>query len=199
MKDLRASYIVWLSFDNPGTLRGKMCKSRRWLKSREDNVEKMTDLFHQFFSAVSFLLEETLNVVNSFRYVPAILANTSTSYLFYIGLSVVMIVITFTSNKKSDQKSSSKNFDISPEDEVIFESKVTQEEIDAAIKKNTPGTYIPLSRKDGDAAKGQIDEFLDRSGDRADLIARVKKARQTAIEKKIKDEMSEEDLNNEYE
>ena len=35
-------------------------------------------------------------------------------------------------------------FDISPSDEVTFESSVSKEEIDEAISKNTPGSYIPL-------------------------------------------------------
>ena len=39
-------------------------------------------------------------------------------------------------------------FDISPEDEVTFESSVTKEEIDEAVRKNTPGAYIPLSSND---------------------------------------------------
>ena len=38
-------------------------------------------------------------------------------------------------------------FDISPEDEVTFESSVTKDEIDEAVRKNTPGAYIPLSSK----------------------------------------------------
>ena len=35
-------------------------------------------------------------------------------------------------------------FDISPTDEVTFKSSVSKEEIDEAISKNTPGSYIPL-------------------------------------------------------
>ena len=35
-------------------------------------------------------------------------------------------------------------FDISPTDEVTFESSVSKDEIDEEISKNTPGSYIPL-------------------------------------------------------
>ena len=86
-------------------------------------------------------------------------------------------------------------FDISPDDEVKFESSVSKEEVDEAVKKNTPGTYIPLV---GNANAEQIESFLKGAGDET-LAARIKHGKQTAIRKKIEAEMTEDERLNEQE
>ena len=86
-------------------------------------------------------------------------------------------------------------FDVSPDDEIKFESSVSKEEIDEAVKKNTPGTYIPLV---GNANAEQIESFLKGAGDET-LAARIKHGKQTAIRKKIEAEMTEDERLNEQE
>lgn len=161
----------------------------------------MTDLLMQAFSSVSYILEDFVDT----KYLPALLANISSSLVIYIGLSILVIVLTLSiwsnpvdSTPKASQPS---GFDISPEDEVTFESSVTKDEIDEAVRKNTPGAYIPLSSK---ASEEQIESFLRGAGDEnghdsGTLAARVKKARQAAIRKKIESEMTEDEKLNEQE
>ena len=104
-----------------------------------------------------------------------------------------MVAITVNSKKPKKPKSS-QHFDIGPDDEVIFESSVTKDEIDEQVKKNTPGTYIPLDNRD---PKGQLQAFLGDESNKADLVARVKQARQAAIRKKIEDDMTEDEMKTE--
>lgn len=151
----------------------------------------MTDLISEVYSSLSYLIEPFTRI--SSRYVPAILANVSSSMLVYVGLSVVMVAITVNSKKPKKPKSS-QHFDIGPDDEVIFESSVTKDEIDEQVKKNTPGTYIPLDSSD---PKGQLQAFLGDESNKADLVARVKQARQAAIRKKIEDDMTEDEMKTE--
>jgi hypothetical protein len=63
----------------------------------------------------------------------------------------------------SGQKS--KHFDVAPDDELIFESLLTKEEIAEKVAENCSGSYIPLRSKN---PTGQIDDFLaDKCGGKA--------------------------------
>jgi len=159
----------------------------------------MTDLLTGVLSNLSFILEDFINI----KYLPAIFSNISTSLIVYLCLSILIIFLTRSkwpiAGDENDSTPKPSGFDISPTDEVTFESSVSKEEIDEAISKNTPGSYIPLL---GNASEEQIESFLrgaeDESGrDSGTLAARVKKARQAAIVKKIEADMTEDEKLNE--
>ncbi len=100
---------------------------------------------------------------------------------------------------KLQEKDGTKSFDIAPDDEVTFKSLVSKEEIEREIKKNTPGAYIPLDRGD---PKAQLEDFLgskDQEGNKSDLVSRVKKARQAAMQKQIENEMTPDEKKTEAE
>ena len=97
-------------------------------------------------------------------------------------------------SKTKKKNQARRNFDISPEDEVIFQSTVSQEEIDKEIAKNTPGTYIPLS-SDHSNMKKQINDFVG-TRNKDDLVQRVKRSRQQ-LRNKVATEMTDEDKINE--
>ena len=140
------------------------------------------------------------------KYLPALVDNVSNTFLYYICLCTLMLLLSWNflkhhSNTKPPAPAESKtkkktqtkgNFDISPEDEVIFQSTVSQEEIEAEIAKNTPGTYIPL---DPSNMKKQINDFVG-TRNKDDLIQRVKRSRQQ-LRNKVATEMSDEDKINE--
>ena len=75
---------------------------------------------------------------------------------------------------------------------MTFQSTVSQEEIEAEIAKNTPGTYIPLDHSN---MKKQINDFVG-TRNKDDLIQRVKRSRQQ-LRNKVATEMSDEDKINE--
>ena len=52
----------------------------------------MTDFLIQAFSSVLYLLEDFVDI----KYLPALLANISSSLVIYIGLSILVIVLTLS-------------------------------------------------------------------------------------------------------
>merc|ERR1712021_72757 len=124
----------------------------------------MTDLLTGVLSNLSFILEDFINI----KYLPAIFSNISTSLIVYLCLSILIIFLTRskwpTSGDGNNSTPKHSGFDISPTDEVTFESSVSKEEIDEAISKNTPGSYIPLLGMYipllGNASEEQIESFL---------------------------------------
>ena len=61
-------------------------------------VSTMTDLITELYSTVTYLIEEISSI--SPRYLPAMVANTSTSLVFYIGISIVMLIFTVIKTSK---------------------------------------------------------------------------------------------------
>ena len=102
----------------------------------------MTDLITQVISTLTYIWEEISNI--SPKYLPAIIANISPTLLFYLCISIAILLITVINYPQSqDQRSA--GFEIAPDDEVRFESLVSEEEVDAQIAKNS-SRYIPLSQ-----------------------------------------------------
>ena len=149
----------------------------------------MTDFLSQVSGSIAFFLEEFFYWPYHAKYIPTILANISTSFIVYIGLSCLMLFVTLTRKPPTQERrtNESDNFDISPEDEVVFESSVSQDQVDEEIKRNTPGQHIPFHGNE------QLDDYLAGGGKSQDLVTRVKLARQSALRKKIEKEMSPED------
>lgn len=152
----------------------------------------------------NYLLQDLCRLVSApfSKYWPLLLENSSTTFFTLISVCVTTVICTVIYTNYYCSNNPGNRLEISPDDEVTFDSVVSPEEIAEETLKHTGKKHVPLNKQHPEQ---HIDSFLgddhDSEEDEEDshLVGRVKRAKHEALRKKIEQDMSENDKQTEAE